>query len=245
MNKYVLRTSLFWLCILALLVGLFLYRTHGAKTEVRVPNGPQPVASGPAPSTANLPAQPTAKSEVALAPVQLTPEGMQSIGLKTGTVERKLISDEIRATGTVDINERLVSYVQVRFRGYIRKVFANATYQYVRKGEPLFTIYSPDLVATEQDYLNALEDEKRMGASPVEGVALAAKDVTAATEVRLQQWNISTNDIRKLKESRTLIPDLVVDSPVSGYITERSALPNLFVEPGTRLYTIADLSRVW
>jgi hypothetical protein len=65
----------------------------------------------------------------------------------------------------VDINERLLSYVQVRFPGYIRRVFANATYQYVHKGEPLFTIYSPDLVATQQEYLLALQNQKLLSAS--------------------------------------------------------------------------------
>jgi hypothetical protein len=76
-------------------------------------------------------------------------------------------------------------------------------------------------------------------------VASAARDLTAATEVRLQQWNVAPADIAQLKETGTLVSDLVVNSPVSGYITERNALPNLFVEPNTRLYTVADLSRVW
>lgn len=245
MNKYVLRTSLFWLCILAIVVGFLLYRPNAVKKEIGLSSGPQPVAAGPTPGSGNLPAKPAPTMEAALAPVQLTPEGMQSIGVKIGTVQRKSISDDIRATGTIDINERLVSYVQVRFRGYIRKVFANATYQYVRKGDPLFTIYSPDLVATQQDYLNALEDEKHLGTSSVEGVASAAKDMAASTEIRLRQWEIAPSDIARLKETGKLIPDLVIDSPVSGYITERNALPNLFVEQGTRLYTVADLSRVW
>lgn len=245
MNKYVLRTSLFWLCLLALAVGIYLYRPHAVKKEPTHSSGPQPIAAGPAPGAENLPVKQAVTADAPLTPVQLTAEGMQSIGVKTGTVQRRSISDEIRATGTVEINERLVSYVQVRFRGYVRKVFANATYQYVHKGEPLFTIYSPELVATEQDYLNALEDEKHVAASSVEGVASAAKDVVAATEIRLQQWEIGASDIARLKNTGKLIPDLVIDSPVSGYITERNALPNLFVEQGTRLYTVADLSRAW
>lgn len=246
MNKYVLRTSLFWIGIFVLTIGVFLYRPRATqKKESGRSSGPQPVVSGPTPSTDNVLGKPATSIETPLAPVQLTPEGMQSIGVKIGTVHRRSISDEIRATGTVDIDERQVSYVQVRFRGYIRKVFADATYQYVRKGEPLFTIYSPELVATEQDYLNALENANRVAASPVEGVGSAAKDMAAATEMRLRQWQIAASDLAKLKETGKLIPDLVVDSPVAGYITERNALPNLFVEQGTRLYTVADLSRVW
>jgi membrane fusion protein, copper/silver efflux system len=176
---------------------------------------------------------------------QLSPEGMQNIGVKTGVVEQKQVSHDIRATGTVDIDERQVAYVQVRFRGYVRKVFVNATYQHVRKGDPLFTIYSPDVAATERDYLNALEAEKRVSASTVEGVAAAARQVSAAAVMRLKQWEVSDAEIAKLRETDTLPPDLTIDSPASGYITERNALPNLYVEPSTRLYTVADLSRVW
>jgi len=226
MNKYVLRTSLVWLGIGGAIAGFLLYRE---KEPPAARSDTQPVAAGPP----------------AAVPVQLTPESMQSVGVKTGIVERKQISDEIRATGTVDIDERLISYVQVRYRGYIRKVFVNATYQYVRKGDPLFTIYSPDLVATERDYLNALEAEKRLSASTVEGVAAAAQDVAGAAAARLRQWEVADTEIAKLRETGTLAPDLVIVSPVAGYITERNALPNLYVEPSTRLYTVADLSRVW
>jgi RND family efflux transporter MFP subunit len=244
MNKYVLRTSLFWLCVLGLAVGFLLYRPNWEKKEI-VDSGTQAVAAGPAPTAGNLPPSSAQSMEAPLAPVQLTPDAASRIGLTTVIAERKPLSGTIRATGTVAINERLVSFVQVRFRGYVRKVFANATYQYVHKGEPLFSIYSPDLAATEQDYLNALENEKTLGTSTVEGVASAAKDVTAATEARLRQWEVAPNEIIKLKQTGTAIPELIIDSPVSGYITGRNAFPNSYVESGTRLYTVADLSRVW
>jgi Cu(I)/Ag(I) efflux system membrane fusion protein/cobalt-zinc-cadmium efflux system membrane fusion protein len=170
---------------------------------------------------------------------------MQSIGVQTGTVEYKQLSDDIRATGTVDINERLLSYIQVRFPGYIRKVFANATYQYVRKGEPLFTVYSPDLVATQQEYLLARQNQKALSASTVDGVVSGAESLSAAAEQRLEQWEVPQSEIAKLKETGKPITDLTINSPVAGYITERNALPNMYVEPSTKLYTVADLSRVW
>ena len=170
---------------------------------------------------------------------------MQSIGVETGTVAWKQIGGDVRATGTVDIDERLISYVQVRFSGYVRKVFANATYQYVKKGEPLFTIYSPELVATQNEYLLALRSESLLSGSSVDGVASGAAALTTATEARLRQWNISETDIATLQATGKPISDLVIDSPVSGYITERNALPNLYVEPATRLYAIAGLSRIW
>ncbi len=122
--------------------------------------------------------------EVPLTPVQLGPEQLQSIGVKTGSAEYKQLGDDIRATGTVDIDERLLSYVQIRFPGYIRRVFANATYQYLRQGEPLFTIYSPELAATQQESLLARQNQKAMSSSSVDGVATGAASLSSAAELR-------------------------------------------------------------
>jgi Cu(I)/Ag(I) efflux system membrane fusion protein/cobalt-zinc-cadmium efflux system membrane fusion protein len=206
----------------------------------------QPAAAGPSPANEmSARSTPEQKAETPLVPVQLSPERMQSIGVTTGTVKYKQLSDDIRATGTVDIDERLLSYVQVRFPGYIRKVYANATYQYVHKGEPLFTIYSPDLVATQQEYLLAQQNQKVLGASTVDGVASGAASLSAAAEERLTQWEVPQSEIAKLKETGKPITDLTINSPVAGYITERNALPNMYAEPSTKLYTVADLSRVW
>jgi RND family efflux transporter MFP subunit len=250
MNQYVLRTALVWIAILAVLAGIWVYRSHLAK-EPRTMNmamsaDMQPVASGPPPG-ANETAQsmPGTKMETPLVPVQLTPERMQSIGVRTGSVEYKQLRDDVRATGTVDINERLLSYVQVRFPGYIRKVFANATYQYVRKGEPLFTIYSPDIVATQREYLLARQNQEALSASTVDGVASGAGSLSTAAEQRLEQWDVPQSEIAKLKETGRPIADLTINSPVAGYIIERNALPNMYVEPSSRLYAVADLSRVW
>jgi RND family efflux transporter MFP subunit len=245
MNKYILRTSLFWLLIIGGAIGVIAYRSRQRQRPVSQSDVVQPIASGPAAQSESNGEMPAQKMEVPLVPVQLTADQMQSIGVKTGTAEYKQLSDDIRATGTVDIDERLLSYVQVRFPGYIRKVFADATYQYVREGEPLFTIYSPDLVATQQEYLLARQDQKAMSSSSVDGVAAGAASLSTASEKRLQQWDIPESEIAKLKETGKAISDLTINSPVSGYITERNAVPNMYVEPSTRLYTVADLSHVW
>src|SRR6266851_8774462 len=92
-------------------------------------------------SMANSMAPPPASTEAPLVPVHISPQRLQSIGVKTGKVERKLVADEIRTTGSVAVDERRLAYVQVRFSGYIQKVFADATYQYVRKGQPVFTVW--------------------------------------------------------------------------------------------------------
>ncbi|MGB7190337.1 MAG: efflux RND transporter periplasmic adaptor subunit [Acidobacteriaceae bacterium] len=160
-------------------------------------------------------------------------------------VEFKSINNDIRATGNVDTDQRLISYVQIRFPGYIRQVFANAIYQYVHKNEPLFTIYSPELVATQQEYLLARQNQKALSASTVDGVASGAAALAIAAERRLAQWEVPQSELNKLKATGKPITDLTVNSPVSGYITEYNALPNMYVQPSTRLYTVADLSQVW
>src|SRR2546430_7966096 len=186
-----------------------------------------------------------APHEAALVPVQLSPERLQSIGVKTGPVESRIVEDEIRVTGNVAIDETRLSTVQVRYSGYIQKVFADATYQYLRKGQPLFTIYSPDLVATEREYLVAKRNQQRVAQSTVPGVTEGAASLLEAATERLKQWGVSRSEIARLESTGEIQQELQVDSPVPGYITERNALPNLTVQPETHLYSVADLSTVW
>src|SRR5579859_2693133 len=136
--------------------------------------------------------------ETPLTSIQLTPERMQSIGVTFGTVEMRTLDDEIRATGNVDVDERRQAYVQTRFSGWLRNVYVNATYQFVRKGQPLFTIYSPDLVATEQEYLLARKNQQQLQTSSVEGVSEEANSMVSAAHDRLRQWEIPDSEIAKL-----------------------------------------------
>jgi len=184
-------------------------------------------------------------TEAALVPVQISPQRLQSIGVKTGEVERKFVEDEILTTGNVAVDETRLAYVQVRFSGYIQKVFADATYQYVRKGQPLFTIYSPDLVSTEREFLLAKEHQRQLSHSSDPDVAADAASLVDAAAQRLQQGDVPQREIARIESSGQVRQDLEIDSPVSGYVTEREALPNKYAQPDTRLYTVADLSTIW
>src|SRR5438094_329473 len=183
--------------------------------------------------------------ETPLAPIQLTPQRMQSIGIALGKVESKPVSSELRLYGNVQIDERRQAYVQTRFAGWIRKVYADATGNFIGKGQPLFTIYSPDLVSTEQEYLIAKKNSESLQRSGVSGVASGAASLLSAAKERLLQWEVSPGEIEKLDQSGKPITDLTIYSPVSGYITDKKALPNMYVQPETMLYTVADLSDVW
>lgn len=226
---------------LALVLAGYWWRSHHpapSKSAGAPASDSQPELGAPA-----VPAP--VPTETPLSPIQLSPERLQSIGVKFGTVQRKELKDTIRTTGTVAIDERRLSYVQTRISGHIEKVFADATYQYVRKGQPLFTLHSPELVAAEREYLLARQNAQSLSQSAIPGVSAGASSLLESSRERLEQWNIPSEEIARLESTGQVGESLRFDSPVSGYITERNALPNLTVQPDTRLYTVADLSTVW
>ena len=224
------------------LVGLWLhYRAAKPMANAKT----KPSTSIAQDSVAGSMTTPPVPTEPLLVPVQISPQRLQSIGVKTGEVERKFVEDEVRATGNIAVDETRLAYVQVRFSGYIQKVFVDATYQYIRKGQPLFTIYSPDVVATEREYLVAKQNQQQVAQSTVPGVASGAGSLLAAATERLKQWGVPQQEIERLESTGQVQQELEVDSPVSGYITERNALSSVAVQPEIRLFTVADLSRVW
>ncbi len=230
------------LALLAVLGGLWWRSEQHRKVEATIQPSPGETSQN---SPNGWESSAIAPHEAALVPVQLSPERLQSIGVKTGRVESKVVEDEIRVTGNVAVDETRLSTVQVRYSGYIQRVFADATYQYLRKGQPLFTIYSPDLVATEREYLVAKRNQQRVTQSTVPGVTEGAASLLEAASERLKQWGVPQGEITRLESTGEVQQQLEVTSPVSGYITERNALPNLTVQPETRLYSVADLSTVW
>ncbi len=170
---------------------------------------------------------------------------MQEIGVTSATVEMKDVSDDLSVPGNVDIDEERLSYVQTRFPGWIQDVQANATYQYVRKGQRLFTVYSPDIVSSEQEYLLARQNKSAFS-QDTHGMGMQEDGwLLKAAEERLQQFGVPAQAIADLEQTGKVQRNIAVDSPASGYIIERNALPNAYVQPETKLYTIADLSTVW
>lgn len=184
-------------------------------------------------------------TEPSLAPVQISAARLQQIGVTTAAVAFKEVVDNVNAPGNVEVDEQKLSYVQTRFPGWIKDVFANATFQYVRKGQVLFTVYSPDLVSSEQEYLLAMRNQKT---SSQDSNSMAMQEsgwLLNAAEERLRQFGVPDQEIEKLKQTGKVQRNMSIDSPSAGYILERNALPNAYVQPDTKLYTIADLSTVW
>ncbi len=221
--------------------GVLWWRLHPATVARVVSQAPEIAAPA---ASANAGGSGTAHGSP-LAPVPISSRQLQRIGVKIGEVRRKSMTDVIRTTGSVAVDERGLAYVQVRFSGYIQKVFVDSTYQYVRRGQPLFSIYSPELLSTEREYLLARESQRRLAHSPDPAVARDAASLVAAAAERLALWGIPHREIARLRATGRVRRDLVIDSPVTGYVTQREALPNAYAEPGTRLYTVADLSTIW
>ncbi len=211
-----------------------------ASQDPVVARGPE-AASQPAPQSNAS----SAGRQPELAPVQLSPQRLQEIGVTTAVAELKNVSDDLNVPGNVDIDEEKLAYVQTRFPGWIQDVFANATYQYVRKGQRLFTVYSPDLVSSEQEYLLAKQNESAFSQDMHGMAAHESGWLLKAAQERLLQFGVSAQTIADLDQSGKVERNIAIDSPASGYITEREALPNAYVQPETKLYTIADLSTVW
>jgi RND family efflux transporter MFP subunit len=186
-----------------------------------------------------------ANAQTNLVPIEISPERRQLIGLQTAAVEEKDLTGKIATTGTVEANEQLEGTVQTRFAGWIRHVLVNQTYQPVRKGQPLFTVYSPDLVNTENEYLIARSASAHLGQSAVEDVADGAQSLMSAALDRLKLFGVPAAEISRLQREGTVRDALEIDSPMTGYVVERNALPNMYVQPGTKLYGITTLSSVW
>lgn len=175
----------------------------------------------------------------------VSPERQQLIGVKTEDASIRPMNKEIRTVGLVEIDETKIERINTKISGWIDQVFVDYTWQYVKKGDPLFSIYSPELVSTQEEYLLALRSKEILGDSNFPEISAGANSLLDATRRRLELWDISPNQIREIERSGKVKRSLIIHSNVSGNVVEKNAFTNMFVEPNTTIYTIADLSTVW
>jgi Cu(I)/Ag(I) efflux system membrane fusion protein len=190
--------------------------------------------------------QPVA-SEMKMAPgaVMVSPERQQLIGLKTGVVEYRSIERMIRTVGVVEFDERRLADINIKIEGWIESLLVNFTGEPVKKGQPLLTIYSPDLVSTQEEYLQALRAKETLRKSRFPDIASGGDTLLNASRRRLQYWDISDDDIATLERTRTPRKSLTLYSPIDGVVIEKMAFRGKKVMPGESLYKVADLSNVW
>jgi len=177
--------------------------------------------------------------------VQVSPEKQQLIGVEYGTAEYENVTATVQAAARVTLDETRISKVQTRIEGWVDRVFADFTGKYVTKGEPMLTVYSPDALATEQEYLLALRARHMVHEGSMPGMGANMESLVDAAKKRLALWDISQLQIEEIGETGKTIENLTVFAPASGFITERNAFPKQHVTPDTVLYTVTDLGSVW
>jgi len=177
--------------------------------------------------------------------VQISAEKQQLIGVKLGTVEMAAGNRTIRAVGKVTLDETRLARVQTKVEGWIDQVFVDFTGKLVEKGQPLLTLYSPEMLSTQQEYLLALRSREAMRHSTMEGMAGYSESLVAASRRRLELFDLSEGQIAALERDRKPQKNITLYAPITGYVLNRNALPNQRVMPDTELYTLVDLSRVW
>jgi len=177
--------------------------------------------------------------------ITISPERLQTIGVKFELVKPRPLEKAIRTVGRVEIDERRLAHVNIKLEGWIDKLYVNSTGQRVKQGEILFTIYSPELVATQEEYLLALKGGKALGKSEFPEVAEGATSLLEVTRRRLRLWDITEDHIQDLEHTGMVLKTLPIHSPATGTVVKKVAVAGMRVNPGDELYTIADLSHIW
>ena len=182
-----------------------------------------------------------------LARVQLSPLRVRQAGVATSEVGYRTLVREVRTVGFIDFDERRLVQLSSRIRGRADELHVDFEGTDVRAGDPLYSLYSPDLVTTQQAYLGAIEELARLerqSASDAGARAAAEKNVRSARE-RLVLWGITEEDLTELERTTEAKNHLVIRSPISGIVIEKRIFAGRYVEVGEIPYTVADLSQVW
>ncbi|OPY64245.1 MAG: Cation efflux system protein CusB precursor [Syntrophorhabdus sp. PtaU1.Bin002] len=195
--------------------------------------------------------------------VEIPLEKQQLIGVRTVTASIQPVEKIVRTTGKIEYDERKLTTINTKVEGWIEKLYINFTGVYVKKGAPLADIYSPELWATQQEFINLVKWAKKTagrgaGSEQVASssqetgspdlTAMLSKDAESLLEAarqRLKLWDISDAQIKKIEENEKPIRTLTVYSPVGGYVLQKYAIQGMKVMAGEKLFDVSDLSSVW
>jgi len=203
--------------------------------------------SAPTASQQQPTAAPAAPADAPVVEIPL--DKQQLIGVKTVAVSFRQIGKVIRTVGRVDYDERKLATVNMKYEGWIEKLYADYTGMQVRKGQALAEVYSPELLATQQEFLNNLRWAKSSVESKEGAVAgmlnRDADAIIAAARQRLRLWDISDEQIKSIEETGKTVRTVTLVSPADGTVVQKNAVQGMRVMPGDKLFDIADLSSVW
>lgn len=177
--------------------------------------------------------------------IRLTASQMQEFGITFGFVEERELQSEVRTVGIVNFDETRMAQVAPKFGGFVERLYVDFKGRPVRAGEPLVEIYSPELVAAQEEMLLAAGLDRSLDESAVPGVSGGRSRLEAAARRRLRLWDISDAQIDRIVRTGRVRRTLTLHAPVSGVVIEKQVLRGQAVQAGQPLYTIADLSEVW
>jgi len=221
------------------------------KTKYRSTMNPNEVSDKPGKDSMGMDMVPfeaeekPASAPKGLADITITPEQRTRLGLTFGTTEMRDITRDIRTSARIVPDETRMFTVTTKIDGYVDKLYVNVTGQEVKKGQPLLTVYSPELVSSQQEYLTAVTIAKNLSHSADASIAEGGKKLIDSARKRLKLWDISKQQIDRLEETGEVEKYLTLYAPSSGYVIEKKVLPGQKIMPGELLLIVADLSVVW
>jgi Cu(I)/Ag(I) efflux system membrane fusion protein len=260
------RTIFFIFTLVVLLVTFLSWRTGlltkmltkqaGPEANVQM-DGHQQVGTVPAEKPAqpeNAPQEPPQETPS----VEIPPDKQQRIGVRTVQVSFHPLKHTIRTAGLVEYDQNKATTINTKVEGWIERLYVNYVGAYFKKGQPLADLYSPELWATQQEFINVVRFARAVktrtpGATPVVPGApdystMLEKDADVllhASRQRLRLWDISDAQIKRIEEGETPLRTLTIYSPVSGYVLQKQAVQGMKVMAGEKLFDVADLSMVW
>jgi Cu(I)/Ag(I) efflux system membrane fusion protein len=175
----------------------------------------------------------------------LTADQIRSFGVTFGTVEERTLETEVRAVGVIAFDETRVSQVASKVGGFVERLYVDFTGEAVQRGQALLELYSPDLVAAQQELLLAAQLQRTVDQSPVPGFPSDPANLVAAAKRRFALWDISSPQVEEILRTGRVRRTLTLHAPRSGVVVEKKVVSGQSVMPGDHLYTVADLSRVW
>ena len=178
--------------------------------------------------------------------VNIDPTRVQLLGLTTAKVMMRDLTKTIRTVGVIDVDETRIAHIQTKFAGWIEQLYTNFIGKPVKRNQPLFSAYSQELFAAQEEYLLALKDLEQ----PVEGRFAqefkdASQELLKSAVQRLELWDISSDQIQQLEKDRVATKAFIIRSPIDGIVLDKKAFVGMNVGPGINTYTIADFSHVW
>jgi multidrug efflux pump subunit AcrA (membrane-fusion protein) len=180
-----------------------------------------------------------------MASVETAGEGFRLAGVQTAVAERQSLSRTTRAAGVVVADETRVRHVHTKVAGYIEKLYVNYTGQQVRRGQPLLSIYSPELLATQRELLRAKEVAERFSGSALPEVRRGGEELLEAVRQRLELLDVPPGFISRLESTGQAQRTVTLTAPASGFVTGKEIFEGQEVQPGMDVLTLTDLSRVW